>query len=57
VERLGRLGFTPRYDSAAALTRNYDWYLAHRAEIGSAGGIPHPAPWRTGALRMAKYLF
>ena len=57
VERLGRLGFTPRYDNAAALTRNYDWFLAHRGEIGSARGITYRAPLRKGALRMAKYLF
>jgi nucleoside-diphosphate-sugar epimerase len=58
VERLERrFGFVPRYDNTAALIRNYDWYLAHRPEIGSACGRSYHVPRRTGALRVAKYLF
>ena len=58
VERIEkRLGFVPHHSNRDALIRNYDWYVAHRAEIGRATGTSHRVAWRKGALRLAKCLF
>ncbi len=58
IERIEeRLGFTPRYSNRDALIRNYDWYVAHRAEYRSISGITHRVPWRKGALALAKLCF
>jgi nucleoside-diphosphate-sugar epimerase len=58
VERIEtRLGFVPKYSNRDALTRNYDWYVAHRCEIGHASGVSHRVPWRKGALQLAKAFF
>ena len=40
-----------------ALIRNYDWFVAHRAEYRGKSGVTHRVPWRKGALRLAKFLF
>ena len=52
-----RLGFKPRYSNRDALIRNYDWYVAHHAEIKAAPGVSHRAPWKRGALELVKHLF
>jgi nucleoside-diphosphate-sugar epimerase len=58
IERLRKqLGFTPRHSNRDALQRNYDWYLAHRAEFQGRHGISHRVPWRHGVLDLAKWLF
>ena len=58
IERLrARLGFTPQRSNRAALLRNYDWYVAHRAEFQGRFGVSHRVPWKRGALRLAKCLF
>ena len=58
IERIGHeLGFVPRYSNRDALIRNYDWYVAHRAEFARQTGVTHRVPWRKGALALAKYLF
>jgi nucleoside-diphosphate-sugar epimerase len=58
VERLEqRLGFVPRYSNREALLRNYDWYIIHRAEIGTRVGTSHRVLWKKGALRLAKWFF
>ncbi len=58
IERLqARLGFTPRHSNRDALVRNYDWYVAHRAEFHGKHGVSHRVPWRHGALEFAKWLF
>jgi nucleoside-diphosphate-sugar epimerase len=58
IERIEhRLGFAPRYSNREALIRNYDWYAAHRGEYRAVRGTTHRAPWRKGALRLAKLLF
>lgn len=51
------LGFTPRHSNGEALQRNYDWYVAHRAEFRGRSGISHRVPWRHGVLAVAKWLF
>jgi nucleoside-diphosphate-sugar epimerase len=58
IERMEQqLGFTPRYSNSMALIRNYDWFLAHRAEFQGKTGLTHRVPWRKGALRLAKWFF
>ncbi len=58
IDRIGReLGFVPRYSNRDALIRNYDWYVAHRAEFLRQTGVTHRVPWKKGALALAKYLF
>jgi len=58
IERMEQqLGFTPRYSNGMALIRNYDWFLAHRAEFQGNTGVTHRVPWRKGALSLAKWFF
>ncbi len=58
IERIAsRLGFHPRYSNRDALLRNYDWYVAHRAEFQSLTGITHRVPWKKGVLNVAKHFF
>lgn len=52
-----RLGFAPQYSNRDALIRNYDWYVAHRDALKAAPGVTHRAPWKRGALELAKHLF
>ncbi len=52
-----RLGFRPRYSNREALIRNYDWYVAHRQELGTATGTTHRVPWKKGVLRLVEHLF
>jgi len=51
AERL--LGYAPRYSNAEALTRTYDWYLAHREELRGPG-VTHRVPWNQQALALLK---
>jgi len=58
TERLERkLGYVPRHSNRQALTANYDWYVAHRAELQGLSGTTHRVPWKKGFLRWAKRLF
>ena len=52
-----RLGFRPRYSNREALIRNYDWYVAHRQELGTLTGTTHRVPWKKGVLRLVEHLF
>lgn len=52
-----KLGWEPRYSNQEALIRNYEWYLAHRAEFGGASGVSHRVPWKQGVLALAKRFF
>jgi nucleoside-diphosphate-sugar epimerase len=51
------LGFTPRHSNRDALQRNYDWYVAHRAEFRGRSGVSHRVPWKHGVLALAKWVF
>jgi nucleoside-diphosphate-sugar epimerase len=51
AERL--LGWTPRFSNADALRRTYDWYLAHRETLKTAG-VTHRVPWNQQALALLK---
>jgi nucleoside-diphosphate-sugar epimerase len=58
IEKItNKLGFRPQYSNRDALIRNYDWYVAHRHEIGSVTGLTHRVPWKKGVLRLAEHLF
>ena len=54
AERL--LGWEPRLSNARTLIETYDWYLAHRDQIGGAG-VTHRVPWNQQALGVLKKLF
>jgi len=55
AERL--LGFSPRYSNKEALVRNYRWYLDNLPRFERSTGVTHRAPWKQGALAIAKRLF
>ena len=58
IEKAERvLGFQPRHSNKQALVRNFQWYLAHLEQFGSASGISHRVPWKQGILRVAKWFF
>ena len=52
-----KLGFTPKYSNKQALIRNYEWYLANKANFANASGISHRVPWSQGILKLVKLLF
>ena len=47
------LGWHAGLSNAEALCRTYDWYLAHRDELGAAG-TTHRVPWDPQALGLLK---
>jgi nucleoside-diphosphate-sugar epimerase len=49
------LGWEPRLSNEETLRSTYDWYLAHRAQLGRAG-TTHRVPWSQGALGLLKRL-
>jgi nucleoside-diphosphate-sugar epimerase len=50
------LGYKPRLSNEQALCETYDWYLAHREELGGAG-VTHRVPWDQRALGVLKRVF
>ena len=52
-----KLGWKPKYSNKQALVRNYEWYLAHRAEFAKVSGVTHRVPWKQGVLTIAKAFF
>jgi len=51
------LGWKPQYSNKDALVRNYQWYLDNLDRFEHVSGITHRAPWRQGALKLAKLFF
>ena len=51
------LGWEPRYSNQQALLRNFDWYIASRAQFAGESGITHRVPWKQGALGVMKKVF
>ena len=49
------LGWRPNLSNAEALARTYDWYLANRDRLASAG-TTHRVPWNQRALGLLKRL-
>ena len=58
IEKAERvLGYKPRFSNKQALVRNFEWYLAHRAEFEKSSGVSHRVPWKQGALSIVKRFF
>ena len=58
IEKAERvLGYAPKYSTAEAMVRNYDWYIAHLHEFEHASGVSHRVPWNQGILKLAKVFF
>jgi len=49
------LGWQPRLSNREALIETYDWYLANRGRVGSAG-TTHRVPWNQQAIGLLKRL-
>jgi nucleoside-diphosphate-sugar epimerase len=49
------LGWQPRLSNRDALIETYDWYLANRDQVGTAG-VTHRVPWNQQALGLLKRL-
>jgi nucleoside-diphosphate-sugar epimerase len=49
------LGWQPRLSNREALIETYDWYLANRDRVGSAG-TTHRVPWNQQAIGLLKRL-
>jgi nucleoside-diphosphate-sugar epimerase len=45
------LGWQPKHSNAAMVVESYEWFLAHRGELGAHGGSHHQSPVRLGLLR------
>jgi hypothetical protein len=48
------LGWTPTRSNAAMVIESYEWFLAHRGDLG--GGSAHQSPVELGLLRLVKRL-
>lgn len=58
VEKAERvIGYRPQFSNKQALIRNYEWYLAHRADFRASSGVSHRVPWKQGALGIVKKFF
>ena len=58
IEKAERiLGYKPKYSTADAMVRNYDWYIAHLSEFENASGVSHRVPWSQGILKVLKLFF
>ncbi|MEI7641071.1 MAG: NAD(P)-dependent oxidoreductase [bacterium] len=51
-----QLGWIPRFTEAQALTRAYNWYMLHKAEVAGASGVTHRVAWKQGILGLFKGL-
>jgi nucleoside-diphosphate-sugar epimerase len=51
-----QLGWTPTHSNASMVIESYEWFLAHRAELGAAGKSHHQSPARLGLLKLLKRL-
>jgi nucleoside-diphosphate-sugar epimerase len=51
-----QLGWQPRHSNADMVIESYDWFLAHRDELGTEGRSHHQSPARMGVLRLIKKL-
>jgi nucleoside-diphosphate-sugar epimerase len=49
------LGWQPRLSNSETLIETYDWYLANRERVGTAG-VTHRVPWNQQALGLLKRL-
>lgn len=50
------LGWESHHSNAQMIVESYDWFLAHRSELGAGGKSHHQSPVRPGLLRLLKRL-
>ena len=50
------LDWDPRHSNASALVESYDWFLAHRDDLGHGQRSHHQSPVRLGLLEVLKRL-
>jgi nucleoside-diphosphate-sugar epimerase len=50
------LGWEPKHSNATMLIESYEWFLAHRHQLGGDQKSHHQSPVRLGALRLLKRL-
>ena len=51
-----QLGWESRHSNASMVIESYEWFLAHRAELGGDGRSHHQSPARLGLLKLIKRL-
>ncbi|MCP5433771.1 MAG: NAD-dependent epimerase/dehydratase family protein [Alphaproteobacteria bacterium] len=52
-DAVSELGYAPRHSNASAIEDSYDWYLAHRHDLGREGRSHHQSPVKQGAMVLA----
>ncbi len=52
-----QLGWKPKYSTAEALIRSYQWYEKHYKEYENKEGVSHRVPWKQGILKVVKKFF
>lgn len=50
------LGWRPIHSNASMVIESYEWFLAHRHELGASGKSHHQSPARLGLLKLLKRL-
>ncbi|MEO7429374.1 MAG: NAD-dependent epimerase/dehydratase family protein, partial [Acidimicrobiales bacterium] len=50
------LGWEPTHSNASMVIESYEWFLAHRSELGAQGKSHHQSPARLGLLKLLKRL-
>ena len=50
------LGWEPRHSNASMVVESYEWFLAHRHELGESTGSEHQSAARLGVLKLVKRL-
>lgn len=50
------LGWSPTHSNASMVIESYEWFLAHRADLGGDGRSHHQSPARLGLLKLIKRL-
>jgi nucleoside-diphosphate-sugar epimerase len=50
------LGWEPRHSNISMVIESYEWFLAHRHELGGRTGSEHQSAARLGALKLLKRL-
>ncbi|MEO7571114.1 MAG: NAD-dependent epimerase/dehydratase family protein [Acidimicrobiales bacterium] len=51
-----QLGWEPAHSNASMVIESYEWFLAHRGELGGDGRSHHQSPARLGLLKLIKRL-
>ncbi len=55
IEKMkSRFNWKPKYSNAEALIRSYQWYVDHKDELSTEGGVTHRVGWKQGVLGLVK---